>query len=203
MKHDFLLELLGNALRVKLVRLFVHSSDGYTQQEVQTRIGGSTRSVNREALVLKKMRLIVRGTSEREKGKSGKMTKVAVWKYNVNHEHAATLSAFVRDTTPAARHSVLDKLRGAGRLRLVIATGALTAHDQQMGRADLLIVGDSLNERKLSRALKNIESESGREITYAQFSVPEFKYRFDVYDRLVRDVIDYPHTILLDTLKYF
>jgi hypothetical protein len=40
----------------------------------------------------------------------------------------------------------------------------------------------------------------GKELRYAFFSTDEFKYRMSMYDKLVRDILDYPHKVLLDKL---
>ena len=45
-----------------------------------------------------------------------------------------------------------------------------------------------------------LEAELGREIRYAFFTTPDFRYRLGVYDRLLRDVFDYPHRVLLDKI---
>jgi hypothetical protein len=48
--------------------------------------------------------------------------------------------------------------------------------------------------------IKRLEGEFGREIRYALFSTSDFRYRLGVYDRLIRDVFDYPHRLLLDKI---
>jgi hypothetical protein len=67
----------------------------------------------------------------------------------------------------------------------------------------MLIIGEKLNERKVATALRALEAEQGREVAYAVFTPDEFKYRLDVFDRLVRDVLDYPHRVVLDKLRFF
>jgi hypothetical protein len=65
---------------------------------------------------------------------------------------------------------------------------------------DLLIAGDNLDERALARAVHVIEAELGREVRYASFSTEDFRYRRGVYDRLIRDVLDYPHRVAFDRI---
>ena len=65
---------------------------------------------------------------------------------------------------------------------------------------DLLIVGDHLEERVLARIVHSLEAELGREIRYASFATEDFRYRLGVYDRLLRDVFDYPHRLLIDKI---
>jgi hypothetical protein len=67
-------------------------------------------------------------------------------------------------------------------------------------KVDLLVVGDKLDEKPLGNAIHTLEAEMGRELRYAYFTTEEFKYRVGVYDRLVRDVFDYPHRTILDRI---
>ena len=46
--------------------------------------------------------------------------------------------------------------------------------------------------------IRVLESEVGKELTYAIFETPEFLYRANMYDKLVRDIIDLPHIKALD-----
>ena len=62
-------------------------------------------------------------------------------------------------------------------------------------------MGDRLEERQLANAIHSIEAELGRELRYASFTTEEFKYRVGVYDRLIRDVMDYPHRTILDRIS--
>ena len=43
-----------------------------------------------------------------------------------------------------------------------------------------------------------LEAEIGKELAYAVFDTPDFLYRANMYDKLVRDVIDFPHEKVLD-----
>ncbi len=61
-------------------------------------------------------------------------------------------------------------------------------------------MGDKLEERPLTAAVHLLEAELGRELRFASFSTEQFRYRLGVYDRLLRDVFDYPHRPILDRL---
>ena len=95
---------------------------------------------------------------------------------------------------------LLEKLRRVGRLRLVIMSSTFMSARSGDAKIDLLLVGDSFDGKKMDAVLAGIESERGREIRYAAFSPMEYAYRLDVQDRLIRDLLDYPHQVLLDKL---
>ena len=64
-------------------------------------------------------------------------------------------------------------------------------------RVDLLIVGDKMKRGKIEEGIRKLEAEIGAELVYAIFETKEFLYRLNMYDKLVRDIIDYPHEVLL------
>ena len=65
---------------------------------------------------------------------------------------------------------------------------------------DLLVVGDNLRKGTIENIVKTIESEIGREIRYAFFETADFQYRLGIYDKLIRDILDFPHEKILDKL---
>ncbi len=70
-------------------------------------------------------------------------------------------------------------------------------------RLDMLIVVDRAKRSAIESVLSQIEAEIGREIRYAILDSEDFKYRVSVGDKLVRDVLDYPHEVALDKLSIF
>ena len=66
---------------------------------------------------------------------------------------------------------------------------------------DMLIVGDGLKKGAISRIVKTMEAEIGKELVFASFETADFHYRLGMYDKLIRDILDYPHQKLLDKLN--
>ena len=64
-------------------------------------------------------------------------------------------------------------------------------------RADLLIVGDRMKRSKIEEGVRKLEAEIGTELVYAIFDTKEFIYRLNMYDKLVRDILDFPHEVVL------
>ena len=89
-------------------------------------------------------------------------------------------------------------MRRAGAIRLVALSGLFTGVIES--KVDLLIVGDRIEDRVIANIVRTLEAELGRELNYASFLTPDFRYRIGVYDRLIRDVFDYPHTLLVDKI---
>ena len=86
-------------------------------------------------------------------------------------------------------------------MRLLVATGIFLKNFDS--RVDLLIVAEALKRRRLEGAIRRIEAEVGREIRYVHFTTADFRYRFSLQDKLIRDIFDCPHRVLIDRLSFF
>src|SRR3990172_3344412 len=101
-----------------------------------------------------------------------------------------------RPLTPPHPSSSSD----GGRARNAPATTSQMCADKD-NRIDLLLVGDNLNRRRIEDRIRTIEAEIGQELRYAIFTTPEFLYRLNMYDKLIREILDRPHERLIDTLQ--
>jgi len=68
---------------------------------------------------------------------------------------------------------------------------------KKAGRVDLILVGDKMKKAKIEEGIRRLEAEIGVELSYAVFETKEFLYRISMYDKLVRDILDFPHEVLL------
>lgn len=181
--------LFGSAARLKILRLFLFNQEtAFASVEVSSRTKLSKEAVRRELSELLGSGLL------RRKGAQNPTR----YHINPNFEHLGALDAFVRETTNVRPQSVVKALKRAGTLRLVALSGHFTGVLEP--QVDLLIVGDNLDEHSLARIIRTLEAELGREIRYASFTTADFRYRLGVYDRLLRDVFDYPHRLLIDKI---
>ena len=56
-----------------------------------------------------------------------------------------------------------------------------------------------MNKSRIEECIRKLEAEIGAEIVYAIFETKEFIYRLNMFDKLVRDIIDFPHKIILQS----
>lgn len=185
---DELAKLFGSTARLKMLRLFLfNSGDSFSAEEAEQRAKVGKDDARKELAVL-----VAAGVIRKSAG------KVARYSANDKFEYLAALESFIRATTAVRPAEMLAKLKKAGTLKLVVLSGLFTGATE--ARADLLVVGDQLDERALKSAAAALEAELGREIRYANFTSAEFRYRRGVYDRLLRDIFDYPHRVLVDRI---
>jgi DNA-binding transcriptional ArsR family regulator len=184
-----LAKIFGSPARLKLLRLFLFNQNvSFTLSSIATRAKLTPAIVRHELSDLLAAGLI------RKKG----VRTGARYQLNPRFEHLTALDTFIRETTSVRPQDILLALRRAGTLRLVVLSGFFTGMIEP--QIDLLIAGDHLEERTLATVVRGLEAELGREIRYASFPTADFRYRKGVYDRLLRDVFDYPHRILLDKI---
>ncbi len=184
-----LAKIFGSPARLKTLRLFLfNQSASLALTDIAKRTKLSPAIVRRELSELTAAGLL------RKKGARA----AARYQVNPRFEHLAGLDTFIRETTSVRPQDILAALRRAGTSRLVVLSGLFVGIIES--QIDLLIVGDTLDERSLSTAVHSLEAELGREIRYASFATADFRYRLGVYDRLLRDVFDYPHRVLIDKI---
>ncbi|MEK7515947.1 MAG: helix-turn-helix domain-containing protein [Patescibacteria group bacterium] len=184
-----LAKLFGSPARLKTIRLFVfNKGSALTLAEVAQKTKLSNSSARRELSDLIASGLV------RKKGTVSPLR----YQTNSNFEQLGALDLFIRDTTNVRPQSMTASLRKAGVLRLVALSGFFTGVLE--AQIDLLVVGDRLEERVLAAVVRSLEAELGHEIRYASFTTEDFRYRLGVYDRLLRDVFDYPHRLLVDKI---
>lgn len=190
---ESLSKLFGNPVRLKLLRLFLFNEDVfYTGADAAFRTKANKEATKKELSVL-----VGAGIIKKKQGKKNERT-VAGYVANKKNQHFYALQTFLRESTDVSDGSILTTLRKAGVLRVVALSGMFTGAVET--KVDLLVVGDKLEEKPLANAVHSLEAELGQELRYAYFTTEEFKYRVGVYDRLVRDVFDYPHRTILDRI---
>ncbi|MDD5318944.1 MAG: hypothetical protein PHF79_04010, partial [Candidatus Pacebacteria bacterium] len=115
-----------------------------------------------------------------------------------NFRHIDALKEFLLKVSPLSETQISDKISKAGRLKFATLSGVFINNSDC--RVDLLIVGDKFKKNVLARVISNLESELGSELKYAFFETADFEYRRSFGDKLVRDILEYPHKIIIDKL---
>jgi hypothetical protein len=186
---DPLARLFSSSARLKLLRLFLFNDDStFPVTDVAFRTNVPLDSTRKEIRVL-----LTAGVIRKKTGKEG-VGFVA----NKRFAHYSELQTFLRTTTSLSDTDMITMLKKAGSLRLIALSGLFSGAIDT--KADLLIVGDKLDDKQLEKSVHQMESELGRELRYAAFSTEDFRYRIGVYDRLLRDIFDYPHRTILDKI---
>ncbi len=182
-------KLFGTPARVKLLRLFLFNPrQSFSTKDIATRARVTDLEVRRELNLLANAKMV--GRTVRGKG--------IRFSLNPKFEFIRALQNLLLNA-PKRADDIVKRVRGVGTIRMIILSGIFMAEWED--RLDILIVGDKVKERMLRERVRGLESEIGKEIRYALLTSEDFYYRLNMNDKLVRDVLDYPHTVVLDRLN--
>lgn len=197
---DILGKLFGGVPRVKVIRLFLlNPVQGFEITDVSERsrlsLATARRMTNQLAMMdLVRKRTFIKETGNKRAGKI-KRRRVSGWFLNQEFPYISELRQLLVEGDFFKHADMVKRFRPAGRIHLLVVSGIFIQHSDN--RLDILIVGDHLRRTIIQKIISVLESELGRELSYAVFDTNDFKYRVSMYDKLIRDVFDYPHERLI------
>jgi len=124
--------------------------------------------------------------------------------FSINHnfDFFNELKELVLKASPVSKNKMLKAIKGLGKIKLVLLSGLFIGNkEQNTSRADLLIVGDNINQRRLKTFINNLEAEAGTDVRCVAMSTEEFIYRYDMYDRFIRDLLNENGEFLMNKLS--
>jgi hypothetical protein len=115
------------------------------------------------------------------------------WIFNPLFKYAKEFDRLLVNSDSLDKKIIIDSFKKIGRVKLLLLSGVFIKSEDS--RVDLLIVGDRLKRNKIEEEIHKLEAEMGTELAYAIFDTKEFSYRLDMYDKLIRDILDFPHEV--------
>ena len=166
------------------MRLFLlNKNKSFKNKDIVKRSRVSPEIVRREIKLLSSIDFIKRRSSSS-----------LDWFFNSAFKYAREIEDLLVRSNSLNTETVLNNFKKVGRLKLFIVSGIFIKNPDS--RVDLLIVGDRMKKSKIEEGIRKLEAEIGTELVYAIFDTKEFIYRLNMYDKLVRDVLDFPHEVL-------
>jgi hypothetical protein len=202
MSMEILERLFGSSVRVKVMKLFLFNPEQlFEKSEIIKKTKSSSSAVQKELkdlcdIGLLKKRIFLKSSQT----KSGKTKKQKIQGFVINpaFKYLNNLKNFIINNEPFNHNEILRKINKVGKIKLIIISGLFIQNEDS--RLDLFVVGDDVKERVIKSVIGKMESEIGKELRYSFFTTADFKYRYGVCDRLVRDVFDYPHEVVVDRI---
>ncbi len=203
---EILTAIFGNQAKVRILRLFLFNPETpFFLPEIIERTKCASTPVRKELSALLKIGLLKKRLTTKDLPVTGKGAKNPAKKlhglsYQLNNKfvYLDQLKTFLTVSSVSADDALLRRFSNIGKLKLVVASGIFIQNWD--ARVDILIAGDELDLHRIETVIKSIEAEIGKEIAYSAFDTQDFEYRLGIHDRLVRDILDYPHVTLLDRL---
>ncbi len=201
-------QLLGSKARIRVLRLFFHSpKEFFALKELTTKTKLRQPLVRKELTALKQIgflqtKFVTIGKNRRRASASPKRVLATrrreLWGANQEFPLWNELRALVLKSSDGLLSGITSEIKKLGAVKLAVLGGVFV--DQANARADMLIVLGRPSQRKLNNFISNLEAESGREINCVVVTPAEFKYRYSLYDRVVRDMLSSKNVRVINKL---
>lgn len=187
---DILGKLLGNSNRIKTIRLFLFNPDlALTAKEAAKRAKVTLATMRRELRSLRDADFI----KEKRNVRGG-------FQLNKEFPFQSQLRVLFNVEVFENRDKIVRRFKNCGKIKSLIISGIFL--EDGAGKVDLVVIGDKLKRAPIENAVRAIEAEIGKELTYAMMETKDFIYRLHSGDRFVRDVLDFEHKKLIDKLVF-
>lgn len=194
---EILGKLFGSEARVKIIRLFFLNTEiGFDSKEIERRTKLKTATVRKELGILKSIGFIKKKLFSKDLPPK---KKVLGWFLDGDFSYKKELKDLVLNADSVNNNKIIGRFKKAGTIKLLIVSGIFVKDNNS--RTDILVIGDNLKKGTIENAIRSIEAEIGKELAYAFFDTKEFKYRLEMYDKFIYDILDYPHERLVDKLQ--
>ena len=196
-------QLFESQPKVKILKFFFRNSqDVFTLKQILRRLRTNPSLIRREIGKLEKLGLIKQKrvwlTLERKRGGTKKEQKL-VYCTNTDFDFFNELKNLILKSTISSKEELINNVKKIGNIKILALAGIFTG--DETAKADILIVGDKINSRKLNTFFKDLEAEVGKELNCSVMSTREFNYRYDMYDRFVRDLLGGKGEVLINRIN--
>jgi hypothetical protein len=181
---EILGKILGTPARVKLMRLFLlNKTKAFKSKDVVARSRVTAPVARKELNLLSSVGFL------KKKGEAFLFDPAFKYSYEVE--------GLLINADNLDKAGILSTFKKAGRPKFIAVSGIFIKNKDS--RVDIVVVGDKMKKNKVEEGIRKLEAEIGKELAYALFETKEFIYRLNMYDKLVRDIIDFPHEVVLET----
>ena len=188
---EILEKLFRSKAEVKIIRLFVNNTeDKYLMSDIADKTKTSLPVIRKEIAPLEKAGFV----------SSSKKNQKTYYSLNASFLYLEDLRKLFFKAAPSSSDWIRERVARVGQIRLVLISGSLINSDK--GRVDILIVGEHINKSKLTTFLSELEAEVGKGIRYVYMGNDEFKYRKNMFDKFVIDILEGPQKILIENMRF-
>lgn len=180
--------LFGSRTRVKLLRIFCQYSDQqFFVRELTRKIGEQINSVRRELTNLEKIGLL----------KSNLQNKKKFYQIVTSHILYSEIKSLILKSRFTIEREFVAKVKKFGSVQYLILCGYFV--DDKEAPVDLFIVG-RVSKKKLALLLEKFNEGFGYEVRFTAMNLEEFRYRKEVTDKFLYDIINRKKIVLVDKI---
>ena len=196
-------KLFGSQPVVKLLKVLFRNPDfAFSEEEIEGHTKLKKRIIEKNiknflsiGMLERKIRIDV----VQDRYGKRKTQKVKVYSANPTFELYHELRGLMMKLASSSNKKLVTDIQKLGRVKLAVASGFFI--NNPLSRIDLLIVGDNLDRKKLSGFLSRLELETGKTISYSVMNSDEFQYRMNMFDRFLRDILEFPHQKIINKVN--
>jgi len=189
--NEFTLEVLFDSpVRARILKMFLYAPERDFGIKIISKIlNVKTALINKHLKTLSEIKFLKTKTIGGKK----------FFRVNSGFNSYNELKELILRINPASKEKIIRQIISLGKIKLAVISGVFMNFEN--ARADLMVVGDKIKLNKFNKFLRNLEAETGKEINYALMTAEEFQYRYGMYDRFIRDLLEFKHEKLINKLK--
>jgi hypothetical protein len=199
-------KLFGSHSRVKILKAFLfHPDERYYIRQLSRDLSLQVNSVRRELENLEEFGLLL---SETASGLTGKEDEIIgekssdrqekkFFRVNKDFHLFEDIKGLIIKSQLLHKDDFSKDLLKAGSIKLLILAGVFV--NDFKSPTDVLIVG-KVNKDKLLKIIRDLEKELGREVNFTLLTATEFKYRRDIADIFLYDLLEKEKIIVIDEI---
>jgi len=189
-------KLFGSKSRVKILKKFLlNPREKFYIRQLSRELKLQLNSVRRELENLEQMGLLQSNLETGQEEGGGQEKRF--FQTNPGFVLYEEIKALIVKAQVLYEKDFIEKLNMSGSPKLVVFTGFFVNNDASP--VDLLIVG-RFNKNKVYKLIKTLEDDVSREINYTILSIKEYKYRRDITDVFLYDILEGRKLIAIDEL---
>lgn len=184
-------QLFGSKTRTQLLRTFLQNPETpFFVRELTRRIDVHINAVRHELVNLERLGLV-----SVVKDASAKATQKKHFQLNLSSILYPDLKALFLKSRVLLEKDLVDRLKRTGTVKYFALTGRFLGRGDMP--TDMFVVGN-IERRKFAALIKESELSFGHEINYTILDEHEMRYRMDVMDRFLYEILDAPKMVFVD-----
>lgn len=196
-------KIFGSENRVKVLRFFLaHPDEQISFDDLMKKVKvrkPELRKELRNLLNIDFLNEVILVENIEVSGKKVRQKKTNALELNKNYVFAESLAALLLDFRFIDRREMLEDFKKYGKIKLLCLGGVFMQDEES--KLDLLLAGDALDKEKIDDYIKKLEADFGTELRYAVFESEEFRYRVNMFDRLIKDFFKAPHEKIIEKIS--
>lgn len=197
-----LTRLFGSRSRLKILKLFLfHPDQRYYIRQVARDLDLQVNSARRELENLKEFGLLLTGKEEDDPSIPDKDKKKNQQEkyYRARQDFVLfqELKALMAKAQVLYKKDFIENIKKVGSPKLVVLSGLFVNNNKS--EVDLLIVG-KIERKKLKQVIEKLEKDLGRELNFTLMSQSEFKYRRDITDIFLFNILEHEKIVVIDKI---